>query len=317
MKIVFTAKISERHQEVLRRQFDQVSFSFFASKEEAGVELESADVLVTYGEDLTEEHLKQYKNLKWIQVLTAGVDKMPLPYLVQSSILLTNVKGIHKVPMAEYAFAAMLQVARNLNEAFQKQQKKKWDSRLRVDELYDKTLGIIGVGAIGEEIARRAHVFGMKVVGVTRSGRENAYCEKMFTPNQLNQFLPLCDYVVVIVPSTKETLKLIGQKELDCMKSSAVLINIARGSVIDEEALVTHLKEGKIKGAVLDVFAEEPLSENSPLWELNNCIITPHVSGRSSRYMERALGVFRENLEQYQTGNLTQLKNIVDCVKGY
>lgn len=317
MKIVFTAKISERHQEVLRRQFDQVSFSFFASKEEAGVELESADVLVTYGEDLTEEHLKKYKNLKWIQVLTAGVDKMPLPYLVQSSILLTNVKGIHKVPMAEYAFAAMLQVARNLNEAFQKQQKKKWDSRLRVDELYDKTLGIIGVGAIGEEIARRAHVFGMKVVGVTRSGRENAYCEKMFTPNQLNQFLPLCDYVVVIVPSTKETLKLIGQKELDCMKSSAVLINIARGSVIDEEALVTHLKEGKIKGAVLDVFAEEPLSENSPLWELNNCIITPHVSGRSSRYMERALGVFRENLEQYQTGNLTQLKNIVDCVKGY
>lgn len=317
MKIVFTAKISERHQEVLRRQFDQVSFSFFASKEEAGVELESADVLVTYGEDLTEEHLKQYKNLKWIQVLTAGVDKMPLPYLVQSSILLTNVKGIHKVPMAEYAFAAMLQVARNLNEAFQKQQNKKWDPRLRVDELYDKTLGIIGVGAIGEEIARRAHVFGMKVVGVTRSGRENAYCEKMFTPNQLNQFLPLCDYVVVIVPSTKETLKLIGQKELDCMKSSAVLINIARGSVIDEEALVTHLKEGKIKGAVLDVFAEEPLSENSPLWELNNCIITPHVSGRSSRYMERALGVFRENLEQYQTGNLTQLKNIVDCVKGY
>lgn len=305
MKIVFTAKISERHQEVLRRQFDQVSFSFFASKEEAGVELESADVLVTYGEDLTEEHLKQYKNLKWIQVLTAGVDKMPLPYLVQSSILLTNVKGIHKVPMAEYAFAAMLQVARNLNEAFQKQQNKKWDPRLRVDELYDKTLGIIGVGAIGEEIARRAHVFGMKVVGVTRSGRENAYCEKMFTPNQLNQFLPLCDYVVVIVPSTKETLKLIGQKELDCMKSSAVLINIARGSVIDEEALVTHLKEGKIKGAVLDVFAEEPLSENSPLWELNNCIITPHVSGRSSRYMERALGVFRENLEQYQTGNLT------------
>lgn len=317
MKIVFTAKISERHQEVLRRQFDQVSFSFFASKEEAGVELESADVLVTYGEDLTEEHLKKYKNLKWIQVLTAGVDKMPLPYLVQSSILLTNVKGIHKVPMAEYAFAAMLQVARNLNEAFQKQQNKKWDPRLRVDELYDKTLGIIGVGAIGEEIARRAHVFGMKVVGVTRSGRENAYCEKMFTPNQLNQFLPLCDYVVVIVPSTKETLKLIGQKELDCMKSSAVLINIARGSVIDEEALVTHLKEGKIKGAVLDVFAEEPLSENSPLWELNNCIITPHVSGRSSRYMERALGVFRENLEQYQTGNLTQLKNIVDCVKGY
>lgn len=317
MKIVFTAKISERHQEVLRQQFGQVSFSFFATKEEAGLELESADVLVTYGEDLTEGHIKQYKNLKWIQVLTAGVDKMPLSYLAQSSILLTNVKGIHKIPMAEYTFAAMLQVARNLNEAFQKQQSKKWDNRLRVDELYEKNLGIIGVGAIGEEIARRAHVFGMNVLGVTRSGRDNSFCEKMFTPDRLNQFLPLCDYVVVIVPSTRETFHLIGKDELNSMKSTAVLINIARGSVVDEEALLLHLKEEKIKGAVLDVFSEEPLAENSPLWEMDNCIVTPHVSGRSPRYMERALGVFRENLEQYQRGDFTKLKNIVDCMKGY
>ena len=317
MKIVFTAKISERHQEVLRSQFDQISFSFFASKEEAAVELELADVLVTYGEDLTEGHLKQYRNLKWIQVLTAGVDKMPLSYLDESSILLTNVKGIHKIPMAEYTFAALLQVARNLNETFQKQQRKTWDPRIRVDELHAKTLGIIGVGAIGEEIAKRAQVFGMKVLGVTRSGRENPYCEMMYKPEQLHQFLPLCDYIVTIVPSTRETYRLIGQNELACMKSTAVFINIARGSVVDEEALATHLKEGKIKGAVLDVFTEEPLSESSPLWELNNCIITPHVSGRSSRYIERALGVFRENLEHYHTGNLAQLKNIVDCIKGY
>lgn len=317
MKIVFTAKISERHQENLRRQFAGHSFSFFASKEEAGVELESADVLVTYGEDLTEVHLKQYKNLKWIQVLTAGVDKMPLSYLVQSSIQLTNVKGIHKIPMAEYTFAAMLQMARNLNDTFQKQQSKKWDARLRVDELFDKTLGIVGVGAIGEEIARRANVFGMKVLGVTRSGRENLYCEKMFTPEQLNLFLPLCDYIVIIVPSTRDTFHLIGKDELNCMKPTAVFINIARGSVVDEEALVAHLKDGKIKGAVLDVFTEEPLPENSPFWELDNCIITPHVSGRSSRYIERALKVFRENLEIYQSGKQNQLNNIVDCVKGY
>jgi len=317
MNIVFTAKISERHQKALQEQFPQVTFSFFASQKEAGASLNEADVLVTYGEDLTEEKLREYANLKWIQVVTAGVDKLPLPYLAESSILLTNVRGIHQIPMAEYTFAAMLQVARSLNEIYQNQLQKTWDARVRVDELYGKTLGIIGVGAIGGEIAKRAQLFGMNVLGVTRSGKEHPYCEKMFTPEQLDHFLPLCDYIVVVVPSTKETFRLIGEKELNLMKPTAVFINIARGTVVDEEALANHLKERKIKAAVLDVFTREPLAETSPLWELDNCIITPHVSGRSPRYMERALVVFRENLEQYLNGNEREMKNIVDCIKGY
>ena len=285
-------------------------------KDAAG-EMTEGEVLVTYGEDLSEENLLKFKKLTWIQVLTAGVDKMPLDYLSRSPIQVTNVRGIHKIPMAEYAFAAMLQVARNLNLTYEKQQQGIWEWGIRVDELYGKTLGIIGVGAIGEEIARRAQVFGMKVLGVTRSGKENPYCELMFRSNALSQFLPECDYIIITVPSIPSTYHMIGSKELQQMKASAVLINMARGSVIDEGALIDHLQEEKIKGVVLDVFAEEPLPATSPLWKLKNCIITPHVSGRSLRYMQRALEIFRDNLVFFSDDKQEQMINRIDCTKGY
>lgn len=317
MKIVFTAKISKAHQEDFRNQFPQHDFYFFSSTNDAVEEMIDGEVLVTYGEDLSEDTLLKCKKLKWIQVLTAGVDKMPLDYLSHSSIQVTNVKGIHKIPMAEYAFAAMLQMARNLNITYEKQQQGIWEWGIRVDELYGKTLGIIGVGAIGEEIARRAQVFGMKVIGVTRSGNTNPYCELMFRPDGLSQFLPECDYIIITVPSIPSTYHIIGREELQQMKESAVIINMARGSVIDEEALIDYLQKEKIKGAVLDVFAVEPLPSNSPLWKLKNCIITPHVSGRSLRYMQRALVVLRDNLIYFSENKPEQMKNQIDCTKGY
>jgi phosphoglycerate dehydrogenase-like enzyme len=317
MKIVSTAKMSERHQQKLTFSFPHHDFFFFASMKEAKAEIKDADVLLTYGEDITHENVQDMHKLKWIQVLSAGMDKMPLSVIGERGILVTNANGIHKIPMAEYTFGVMLQVARKMNELYANQQINEWDRSLRVEELYGKTLGIIGVGAIGEEIARRAQVFGMKVLGISRSGTPKACCDEMYTQNELLAVLPRCDYIVVIVPLTEETRHLIGKKELEAMKSSAVLINIARGAVIDEHALAIHLQEGNLKMAVLDVFSEEPLPKDSPFWQLKNCIITPHMSGRSPLYMERALEIFHHNLPAYDNDEKHKMINVIDCSRGY
>ncbi|MFT9848686.1 D-2-hydroxyacid dehydrogenase [Aneurinibacillus sp. REN35] len=318
MKIVSTAKMSERHQETLKAEFPGCEFDFYPHMKKAETDVTDAEVLVTYGEDLTPENVGEMRNLRWIQVLSAGMDTMPLSLLADRDILVTNAGGIHKVPMAEYTFGVMLQVARKMNELYEKQRNNEWDRSLRVEELYGKTLGIIGVGAIGEEVARRAKVFGMKVLGVSRSGKPKPDCDEMYTQRQLTDVLPRCDYIVVIVPLTKDTRHLIGREELESMQETAVLINIARGPVIDEEALLSHLRDGKLRMAVLDVFTEEPLPASSPFWKLKNCLITPHISGRSPLYMERALEIFRHNLSIYQGEKKTEdMLNVIDSRQGY
>ncbi|MBN6187921.1 D-2-hydroxyacid dehydrogenase [Aneurinibacillus sp. BA2021] len=317
VKIVSTAKMSERHQEKLRTEFPGCKFFFHPHMKEAEEDVQDADVLVTYGEDITPENAAGMRNLRWIQVLSAGMDTMPLSLLADRDILITNASGIHKIPMAEYTFGVMLQAARKMNELYEKQRNSEWDRSLRMEELYGKTLGIIGVGAIGEEVARRAKAFGMRVLGVSRSGAPKPDCDSMYTQQQLMSVLPQCDYIVVIVPLTEETRHLIGQKELEAMQEHAVLINIARGAVIDEAALLAHLQRGRLRLAVLDVFTEEPLPATSPFWQIKNCIITPHVSGRSPFYMERALEIFRQNLSAYMGGKQMDMINVIDGHQGY
>jgi len=155
------------------------------------------------------------------------------------------------------------------------------------------------------------------VLGVSRSGTLKSGCDEMYAQKDLLTVLPRCDYIVVIVPLTEETRNLIGRTELEAMKESAVLINIARGAVLDEEALVTHLQEGKLKMAVLDVFSEEPLPKSSPFWQLENCLVTPHMSGRSPFYMERALEIFHHNLTAYDKEAESDMMNVIDCRRGY
>lgn len=317
MKVVSTAKMSIRHQERLQTAYANHQFFFFSSIEEAGDEIRDAELLITYGEDLTPERVASMSSLRWIQVLSAGVDMMPLTELAVRGVKVTNASGIHKIPMAEYTIGVMLQATRKMNELYVKQQASDWDRSLRVEELYGKTLGIIGVGAIGEEIARRAQVFGMKVLGVTRSGKPNEYCDQMYRQSEFSLVLPQCDYVVVVVPLTEETYHLIGRAELEQMKESAVLINIARGPVIDEGALVEHLKADKLSLAVLDVFSQEPLPVDSPFWKLDNCIVTPHVSGRSPKYMERALEILHHNLALWDKGEQEGMMNVIEASRGY
>ncbi|MBO8173397.1 MAG: D-2-hydroxyacid dehydrogenase [Bacillaceae bacterium] len=315
MHIVSSAKLSERHQRALTEAYPDHQFSFFESMEQAEPVLPEAEVLITYGEDLDDMIIEKCNRLKWIQVISAGIDKMPMQAIEKKGILVTNARGIHRIPMAEYTIGVMLQVARKMNLFYDHQKQGEWDRSIRVEELYGKTVGILGTGAIGQEIARRAQCFGMKTLGLSRSGKPVDGFDEVVTNDQLYQLLPRCDYVVCIVPLTPETQNWIGEEAFKHMKETAIFINIARGAVVDEPALIQAIENGEIRFAVLDVMSEEPLPASSPLWKMENVILTPHVSGRSPMYIQRALDIFRENLEVYP--DRQRMVNVIPEGKGY
>ena len=317
MKILSSAKISPKHQERLKEKFPQGDFYFFDNMKEAVKEIDNAEVLVTYGVDVTDDLIDQAKKLKWIQVISAGIDQLPFEKLQERGVIVTNAKGIHHIQMAEYTMAVILQLARKINELQKNQEIRKWDQTVRTSEIYGTTLGIIGYGSIGAGIAEKAKVFGMKVIGLNTDGRPAKHVDQMVNPKQIELLLRESDYVVLIVPLTEDTYHLIGKKELKAMKDTAYLINIARGQVVDDEALINALQNKEIAGAALDVFVEEPLPVDHPYWGLENVILTPHMSGKSPNYMQRALEIFEENLEKYQNNETSQLLNFINLIKKY
>jgi phosphoglycerate dehydrogenase-like enzyme len=278
--------------------------------------------------------LNRAPDLKWVQLHSAGVDHLLNHPLMKSDILLTTTSGIHATPIAEYVFASILAFNRRVPQMLIYQSRREWPqgrwNLFARPELRDRTLGIIGYGSIGREVGRIARCFGMRVVATKRSvsqmrdvgyvvqgtgDRKGALLDEAFPPERLSDMLGLCDYVVVTVPLTPETRELIGEAELRTMKPSAYLVNISRGETVDEAALIRALQEGWIAGAGLDVFEEEPLPSDSPLYDMQNVILSPHVSGFTLRYDERASDLFAENLSRYLTGE--PLLNLVDKERGY
>lgn len=273
--------------------------------------------------------------LKWVQLHSAGVDHvLDHPLFLNEEVAFTTTSGIHAVPMAEYALAQILAFAHRLPAMFEDKAVKHWTkdrwARYVPAELRGTTIGIVGYGSIGREIARLAAAFGMHVLALKRDVRqldEDGFTlpgvgdpsgeipDRIYPAGALHSFLDECDYVVLTVPLTSETRNLINAEALAHMKPEAVLINIARGEIVDEAALVEALRDGKIKGAALDVFAEEPLPEDSPFWELPNMIVSPHVSGFTPYYDERATDLFAENLRRFIAGE--PLLNQVNRVRAY
>jgi phosphoglycerate dehydrogenase-like enzyme len=256
-------------------------------------------------------------HLKWIQSTSAGVDNALTEDVVNSRVTVTNVSGIHTVQISELVFAMMLMFAKRLVQCLQNQKNQKWEP-YSPGLLNGKTLGIVGLGNIGRGIARLGQAYGMRVIATRRTIQKvsRTRCvDTVYPREQLDQLLAESDYVVLALPYTKETDKMIGEKELRCLKSSAFLVNIGRGHTVDEEALIRALKEKWIAGAGLDTFANEPLPPESPLWELTNVILTPHVAGRIDDYMTKATAVFCENLKRYVNGR--RLINVVDKKHGY
>lgn len=260
--------------------------------------------------------------LRWMHTATAGVSSLLYPELVESDVILTNSAGVHAPPMAETVIAMMLYFARGLDLAVAAQDEQRWDSDTfanrvgAVTEVAGSTVGIVGLGGIGSEVARRALGLGMNVVAMRRSGRPGpAGIELATGPRALERVLTAADYLVIAVPSTPATRDLIGAREIASMKAGSVIINVARGDALDETALAEALESGRLRGAALDVFREEPLPAGSPLWQMPNALITPHVSATSPRFWIREVELIRENVARYLAGR--GLLNVVDKQRGY
>ncbi|MDI6600974.1 MAG: D-2-hydroxyacid dehydrogenase [Thermoanaerobacteraceae bacterium] len=314
-RIVFGTKVSEKHLVRTREIAPDWEIMTTGGPEGTRDKIGGAEIYVDWAYNFYREIVEKADQVKWIQSLSAGVDMLPMDLIKEKGIVVTNASGIHKIQISENVFGYMLMFVRGLNKFYELQKERKWDKSPRTTELYEKTMGIIGAGSIGSEIARLGKAFGMKVLGLRKSGKPEEYYDVMYTNDGLKELLIQSDFVVSCIPLTDETQHLLGEEEFKAMKPTAYFINISRGSVVDEKALVKALKEGWIKGAGLDVFEEEPLPVDSPLWDMPNVIITPHVAGLTDRYMERAMKLFNDNLERYLKGE--NLINVVDPDRGY
>ncbi|MDU2064029.1 MAG: D-2-hydroxyacid dehydrogenase [Sporomusaceae bacterium] len=281
---------------------------------EAHLEIADTDILVAWGFMHIEELFAKAPNLKWIHALSAGVENLNLPELKEKQVFLTNSKGIHGIPVSEHVFAMMLSFSRGLYLSRHKQQEHRW-KRVPTDELYEKTIGIVGLGSIGREIAKKAKCFGMNVVATKREMTTEIFVDRLYHPDEIFEMLSHCDYVVAALPLIAETENFFSQKHFDAMKQTAYFINIARGPVVVEQDLIAALQEGVIQGAGLDVFPVEPLPSDSPLWDMENVIITPHVAALSPYYLDRAIKLFADNLSRFIAKG--ELCNQIDPIKGY
>lgn len=259
----------------------------------------------------------QMPNLAWAQQTGAGADWLAAaPEVVNSDMILTNASGVHAIPIAEHILALMFAFGRVLHLNIRSQARGKWERGGQVLELDGATLGVVGVGQIGSKTAEKAKALNMNVLGLRRNkDRSDPSVDKMYGPEDLNEMLAECDWVAVTAAMTPETKEMFTSSQFEAMKESAVIINIARGSVIRESDLAQALENGDIAGAGLDVFEKEPLPEDSPLWQMENVIITPHYAGATPHYVDRLMAIFVENLRLYQAGQ--PLINVVDKKLGY
>ena len=267
----------------------------------------TVEAIATWG--IAEEWLDAAEELRWVQALSAGVDSYDVDELSEREIVLTNASGTHAEPIAEQTFGYLLSFERGLHQAAKNQARGVWE-RISGGELRGKTLGIVGVGAIGTRTAELAQAFGMEVLGTKRSVEDAPdVLDEVYPPEELDEVLRRVDYLVLACPLTDETRGLISEPEFRLLSSDAVLVNIARGDVVDEDALIRALQYGRIRGAALDVFSEEPLPSESPLWDLSNVLITPHMAGSTPKGRERWRDIVVENYEAFAADDLDSMIN--------
>ena len=274
--------------------------------------LPDAEILLCF--QLPAAALARAERLRWIQLTSAGAEQLLPGRAWLSRVTVTNTRGIHVDLMADYALGMIAVLQWDVARALRDQQARTWEQRL-ILPLAGQTLLVVGAGAIGSEIVRRGAACGLRVIAVKRTPGAVEGAAEVVTADRLAEALPRADYVVLVVPVTAQTRRMIGEVQLRAMKRTARLINIARGSVVDEDALVRALAEGWIAGAALDVFDEEPLPPTSRLWTLPNVIITPHIAGEPADYPHRVADVFVANAARFARGDT--FENVVDLARGY
>ncbi|RNA66675.1 D-2-hydroxyacid dehydrogenase [Alteribacter keqinensis] len=316
-KLVITHTIDHDHAEKVKSLVPDWDVIIGKEKKTWKPHLKDAEVIAGWKPEMNNVVAEPEANLRWVQAWSAGINGLPLDKLEGKETVITSANGVHAYPISETIFGHMLALTRKIHTYVKQQQTKTWHHANMNLELHEKTVGIIGVGAIGKETAKIAKAFEMTVLGVRNSGEPVENVDEMYTADSLHDLLPRCDYVVVSLPLTEKTHHLFGAKEFSLMKDTAFFVTIGRGQLVAETELITALKEGAIAGAGLDVFEKEPLEENNPLWELDNVIVTPHTAGSTEFYNKRVMeDIFIPNLESYVNGDTLPV-NRVDYRKGY
>ena len=260
--------------------------------------------------------LAESETLKLVHVGSTGVDRYMVPEFQQSGIILVNSRGVHARTVAEHAMAMLLSLSRGFHQAWESRRHCNWDKQTAsIVTLPGRVVGLLGLGTIGLEVAAKCKAFGLKVIGIRRNPGPSQFVDKVLPPSGLHEILKESDFVICSLPLTHETRQLLKEKEFSLMKPSAFFINVGRGAVVKEEDLIAALSRGVIKGAGLDVFEEEPLPRESPLWKMSNVIMTPHTAGFGEDHLRNSFQIFVDNLVRYQEGR--PLLNVVNKQLGY
>jgi D-2-hydroxyacid dehydrogenase (NADP+) len=309
MNLLILEQRAEAYKKALSAKFPEVVIHAAAQEAEVGKFIEETDILMTIR--ISDDLLKKASKLKWIHALTTGVDYIVNLPSLRKEVILTSTRGIHGPQVSEMAFLLMLALNRNFPEVVRNQDKGVWE-RWQGKLLWKKKVGILGVGVIGEEIARKCKAFGMEVFGIDIIKRKLDCVDVFYGPEDMVKVAKELDYLVIVAPNTPETEKIVDSKVLSAMKPTAFLLNLGRGELVDEEALIRVLKSGKIAGAGLDTYLQEPLPKGHPFWGMKNVIVSPHVAGMSDIYVEQALTIFEENLRRFIKGEKRNLLNLVE-----
>ncbi len=296
--------LREDHIDMIRKHDPDGEVIVCGTEEELIASGFDAEVLFAWGRLTPEKYCSSCSNLRWIQSISAGAEGLMKLSCAKPPMMISKMSGVHGKPMSESCLAYILCFLHRLPLLREHQRDHRWEKPADPgpDECFEKTVSIIGVGDIGSEIAKKCSFMGMKVIGCRRTPRPMEFVDEMYGTGELDKVLGMSDFVVCLVPESPSAKHMFGEHEFSAMKKSAVFINIGRGSVVDTEALIKALEEGRIYGAALDAFEKEPLSEDSPLWDMTNVIITPHCCADSPYYFDRAVPVICENLDRYISG---------------
>ncbi|WP_414042495.1 NAD(P)-dependent oxidoreductase [Macrococcus sp. EM39E] len=316
MKIISTINLKEILVELMN-QFPNHEFiqrdGFTALTEE---DIQTMDVIITYDSKLNAEIINKAKELKWIAWYAAGVNNLPLELIKDKGIILTNARGVHKIQISEYIFSYIMTDYKNVIPYYELQQQKGYKTKIRHKELFNQTICFIGTGEIAQYAARLAKAFGMNVLGVNTDGREIEHFDQVLSITQRQKAFQQSDIIVNVLPETEKTIDLLTLDDFKAMGEAALFINVGRGTVTKEETLLQALKENIIRKACLDVYYKEPLHADNPLYNLDNVIMTPHITGNSLHYNKRATEILKENLS-LGINQQALFKNKVDPSKGY
>jgi len=313
MLLTLPERVGMQYYTRIRKKFPELTVNLVDHHTKVDPYIGSADILITFAPmlaDRADDVVRRATHLKWVQALGTGVDNLVDLPSMREDIVITNMRGIHGIPVSEAALMAMLALSRDLPRVVRNQGRRKWD-RWPARLLDGKTVGIFGIGVIAEELAPKCKALGMTVAGISSVRRDVAGFDRVYGRDELVRAVRDLDYLVLLTPYSAQTRGIIGAEVLSAMKPTSYLINLARGGVVDEKALIEALEQGRIAGAALDVFTAEPLPEDHPFWSMENVIVTPHLGGFCDVYVDRALPVIEENLRRFLAGDTKNMINVV------